>query len=158
MCVCVCVSFNIAIKIDRWQYTFSCFPAVWIHFLQGQPPEPRASHASATLGHKGYICGGLVRTLNLDLSNAFFSFTKQTLVQRCYHKIAKEIPLIYGAVASGQRARWEAIAFDAVDPSWNPPLTSTHSSPFSIANQQTSIYHYVYHSPYYTHKLKKTPL
>ncbi|ROL52198.1 Kelch domain-containing protein 1 [Anabarilius grahami] len=26
---------------------------------QGQPPEPRASHASATLGHKGYICGGL---------------------------------------------------------------------------------------------------
>ncbi|XP_051968647.1 kelch domain-containing protein 1-like [Xyrauchen texanus] len=28
---------------------------------QGQPPEPRASHASTTLGHKGYICGGLER-------------------------------------------------------------------------------------------------
>uniref|UniRef100_A0A8C1VR44 Kelch domain-containing protein 1-like n=1 Tax=Cyprinus carpio TaxID=7962 RepID=A0A8C1VR44_CYPCA len=25
----------------------------------GQPPEPRSSHASTTLGHKGYICGGL---------------------------------------------------------------------------------------------------
>ncbi|XP_066521775.1 kelch domain-containing protein 1 [Hoplias malabaricus] len=26
---------------------------------QGQLPEPRCSHASATLGNKGYICGGL---------------------------------------------------------------------------------------------------
>ncbi|XDV44747.1 hypothetical protein PO909_012987 [Leuciscus waleckii] len=40
---------------------------------QGQTPEPRASHASATLGHKGYICGGLVRPLNLDLSKLIFS-------------------------------------------------------------------------------------
>ncbi|XP_043085359.1 kelch domain-containing protein 2-like isoform X8 [Puntigrus tetrazona] len=30
---------------------------------QGQPPEPRASHASTTLGHKGYICGGLERQM-----------------------------------------------------------------------------------------------
>lgn len=30
---------------------------------QGQRPAPRASHASATLGSKGYICGGLVSLL-----------------------------------------------------------------------------------------------
>ncbi|MCI4384162.1 hypothetical protein PGIGA_G00035570 [Pangasianodon gigas] len=33
---------------------------------QGQPPEPRASHASATLGSKGYICGGL-ETQTIDI-------------------------------------------------------------------------------------------
>lgn len=51
----------------------SCLPAVWFHFLQGQPPEPRSSHASTTLGHKGYICGGLVSHLNFDLSKIIFS-------------------------------------------------------------------------------------
>lgn len=28
--------------------------------LQGRPPAPRAAHAGATLGCKGYICGGRV--------------------------------------------------------------------------------------------------
>lgn len=32
--------------------------------VQGRAPAPRAAHASATLGHRGYICGGrvMVRT------------------------------------------------------------------------------------------------
>lgn len=28
--------------------------------MQGRAPAPRAAHASATLGHRGYICGGRV--------------------------------------------------------------------------------------------------
>lgn len=28
--------------------------------VQGRAPAPRAAHASATLGHRGYICGGRV--------------------------------------------------------------------------------------------------
>lgn len=29
-------------------------------YVQGRAPAPRAAHASATLGHRGYICGGRV--------------------------------------------------------------------------------------------------
>lgn len=39
------------------------FFSVIVFLLQGRPPEPRASHASAILGSKGYICGGLVSGL-----------------------------------------------------------------------------------------------
>lgn len=28
--------------------------------VQGHAPAPRAAHASGTLGHRGYICGGRV--------------------------------------------------------------------------------------------------
>ncbi|XP_050979994.1 kelch domain-containing protein 1 isoform X5 [Labeo rohita] len=41
-------------------HMFEPVSATWTEPLtQGQSPEPRASHASTTLGHKGYICGGL---------------------------------------------------------------------------------------------------
>lgn len=31
-----------------------------VFVLKGRPPAPRAAHASATLGCRGYICGGRV--------------------------------------------------------------------------------------------------
>ncbi|XP_073722870.1 kelch domain-containing protein 1 isoform X1 [Misgurnus anguillicaudatus] len=41
--------------------------ATWTEpHTQGQSPEPRSSHASATLGHKGYVCGGL-ETQTIDI-------------------------------------------------------------------------------------------
>ncbi|XP_016110488.1 kelch domain-containing protein 1-like isoform X2 [Sinocyclocheilus grahami] len=41
-------------------HMFEPVTATWTEpQTQGQPPEPRSSHASTTLGHKGYICGGL---------------------------------------------------------------------------------------------------
>ncbi|KAI2658591.1 Kelch domain-containing protein 1 [Labeo rohita] len=52
-------------------HMFEPVSATWTEPLtQGQSPEPRASHASTTLGHKGYICGGLV---SLVLSKLIFS-------------------------------------------------------------------------------------
>ncbi|KAF4106738.1 kelch domain-containing protein 1-like isoform X2 [Onychostoma macrolepis] len=41
-------------------HMFEPVSATWTEpQTQGQPPEPRASHAGTILGHKGYICGGL---------------------------------------------------------------------------------------------------
>uniref|UniRef100_W5KFX4 Kelch domain-containing protein 1-like n=1 Tax=Astyanax mexicanus TaxID=7994 RepID=W5KFX4_ASTMX len=41
--------------------------ATWTEpHTQGQPPEPRCSHANATLGTKGYVCGGL-ETETIDI-------------------------------------------------------------------------------------------
>uniref|UniRef100_A0A671NZ20 Kelch domain-containing protein 1-like n=1 Tax=Sinocyclocheilus anshuiensis TaxID=1608454 RepID=A0A671NZ20_9TELE len=55
-------------------HMFEPVTATWTEpQTQGQPPEPRSSHASTTLGHKGYICGGLVSHFNLDLSKIIFS-------------------------------------------------------------------------------------
>ncbi|XP_036428871.1 kelch domain-containing protein 1-like isoform X1 [Colossoma macropomum] len=48
-------------------YMFEPSSATWTEpQTQGQPPEPRSSHASATLGNKGYICGGL-ETETIDI-------------------------------------------------------------------------------------------
>lgn len=57
-------------KFSGWNnevHMFEPESATWTEpQTQGQPPEPRASHASATLGHKGYICGGL-ETQTIDI-------------------------------------------------------------------------------------------
>ncbi|KAM9462332.1 kelch domain-containing protein 1-like [Clarias gariepinus] len=48
-------------------HVYEPYTATWTEpQIQGRPPEPRASHASAILGSKGYICGGL-ETQNVDI-------------------------------------------------------------------------------------------
>lgn len=39
--------------------------------VQGRAPAPRAAHASATLGGRGYICGGRVMVRSLCAFNLF---------------------------------------------------------------------------------------
>ncbi|KAK2876635.1 hypothetical protein Q8A67_020731 [Cirrhinus molitorella] len=48
-------------------HMFEPVSATWTEPLTlGQQPEARASHASATLGHRGYICGGLeIQTVDI---------------------------------------------------------------------------------------------
>lgn len=55
----------------KYEYSLVCF------YVQGPAPAPRGCHASALLGNKGYICGGVVSWL--DLAEQFICTTVNIL-------------------------------------------------------------------------------
>lgn len=66
-----------------WFYSMMHCVSFWSHgdgvygdgpCAQGRAPAPRAAHASATLGHRGYICGGRVLVRAQQTLNAFIFF------------------------------------------------------------------------------------
>ncbi|XP_056627484.1 kelch domain-containing protein 1 [Triplophysa dalaica] len=111
-------------------YMFEPASATWTKpQTQGQSPDPRSSHASATLGQKGYICGGLeTQTIDihcLDLTTWMWTKidhhathlprgrTLHTLTAISDHKL-----FLFGGLSTNGEVLSDGWEFDTVTKEW----------------------------------------
>lgn len=81
----------ILVLFDITIYNYNVIAIVFYragYCVQGRAPAPRAAHASATLGHRGYICGGRVmvrahQTLTLLIFTFIFNKSVITVQNLC---------------------------------------------------------------------------
>ncbi|XP_026887727.2 kelch domain-containing protein 1-like isoform X1 [Electrophorus electricus] len=96
---------------------------------QGQPPEPRSSHASACLDSRGYICGGLERqTIDihcLDLVTWTWTHIDPVSVPlpmgRSLHTLTPSSPstlFLFGGLSTSGQVLSDGWEFDTVKGDW----------------------------------------
>ncbi|TSK14614.1 Kelch domain-containing protein 1 [Bagarius yarrelli] len=91
---------------------------------QGIPPEPRAAHASATLGSKGYICGGL--------EPAFVYVPREPLaspvpIGRALHTLTPTSPntlFLFGGLSMSGQVLCDGWEFNTMKKEWRERLHS----------------------------------
>lgn len=83
--------------------------------VQGRPPGPRAAHASAMLGCRGYICGGIVKVRALHAFQLFSHVCKQSLVDTWKWKSAEtwikvcHLQLLLLLLNAGNQDEWHPL-------------------------------------------------
>ncbi|XP_062859473.1 kelch domain-containing protein 1-like [Trichomycterus rosablanca] len=107
---------------------------------QGPAPKPRASHASANMGNKGYICGGL-ETQTIDiycLDLVTWAWTQiellavsipkgrslHTLTPTSHHRL-----LLFGGLSTSGQVLSDAWEFDTVTEEWKEKRHSNRDKP-----------------------------